>query len=387
MEAVRGRVVRPGEVLEDAVVEWEDETLTYVGRPRPGDTEEREPGYILPGLIDLHSHGGGGSSFPDATSIDEVARAVLEHRRNGTTVLCATATTMELDRMEFVLGLLAEGCRQDLVECIEIEGPFLSRERCGAQNPMYLLAPDVEAANRLIDAAQGYAWSMAVAPELDGAEVLVEHLASRGVVPAWAHTNADSTTARRLNEIAVAALRHHGKAVTDRPVATHLFNAMRELSHRAPGPVIEYLSAAGRGLGIVELIADGVHLSNDLVRDVVEILGPEPVVLITDSMAAAGMPDGTYELGGLLVHVTKGVARLRGGNLAGGTSRLIDNVRNCVNAGVPLADAVCMASTTPASVLGRTDVGVLRQGCRADVVVANEALLVERVYRRGLLVQ
>ncbi len=387
MEAVRGRVVVPGEVLEDAVVEWDGETLTYVGPPRPGDVAEREYGYILPGLIDLHSHGGGGSSFPDATSLGEVARAVAEHRRNGTTVLCATATTMELDRMEFVLDLLAQGCSEDLVECIEIEGPFLSRDRCGAQNPTYLRPPDIETADRLIDAGRGYVWSMAVAPELEGAEQLVEHLAQRGIVPAWAHTNADSTTARRLNDIAVAALDRHGAAVSNRPVATHLFNAMRELSHRAPGPVIEYLSAAGRGLAIVELIADGVHLSNDLVRDVVEILGPGPVVLITDSMAAAGMPDGTYELGGLLVHVTNSVARLRGGNLAGGTSRLIDNVRNCVNAGVPLADAVQMASATPASVLGRQDVGMLRAGCRGDVVVVNEALFVERVYRRGRLVE
>ncbi|MFT0847504.1 amidohydrolase family protein [Actinomycetaceae bacterium L2_0104] len=386
MEAVRGRVVVPGELLEDAVVEWDGETLSYVGAPRPGDSEEREAGYILPGLIDLHSHGGGGSSFPDATSLDEVARASAEHRRQGTTVLCATASTMELERMEFVLGLLADGCEQDLIECIEVEGPFLSRERCGAQNPIYLRAPDIEVADRLIDAARGHAWSMAVAPELEGASELVEHLAARGVVPAWAHTNADSTTARRLNEVAVNALRRHGKAATDKPVATHLFNAMRELSHRAPGPVIEYLSAGRRGCAVVELIADGVHLSNDLVRDVVEILGTEPIVLITDSMAAAGMPDGTYELGGLLVHVTNGVARLRGGNLAGGTSRLIDIVRNCVNGGVPLADAVAMASTTPASVLGRTDVGALQAGRRADVVVANEALYVERVYRRGQLV-
>lgn len=286
-----------------------------------------------------------------------------------------------------MLGLLAEGCTQDLVECVEIEGPFLSRERCGAQNPTYLRLPDIAAADRLIDAGRGFVWSMAVAPELVGAEELVEHLAGRGIVPAWAHTNTDSTTARRLNDLAVAALRRYGKAVSDKPVATHLFNAMRELSHRAPGPVIEYLSAAGRGLAVVELIADGVHLSNDLVRDVVEILGPGPVVLITDSMAAAGMPDGTYELGGLLVHVTNSVARLRGGNLAGGTCRLIDIVRNCVNAGVALADAVQMASTSPAEVLGRTDVGRLRAGCRADVVLLTEALNVKRVYRRGRAVE
>lgn len=227
---------------------------------------------------------------------------------------------------------------------------------------------------------------MAVAPELNGAEDLVAHLASRGVVPTWAHTNADSATARRVNDLAVEELRRHGKAVSERPVATHLFNAMREMTHRSPGAAIAYLAAARQGQAVVQLIADGVHLSDDMVHDVVEILGTESIALITDSMAAAGMPDGTYELGGLLVHVTNGVARLRGGNLAGGTSHLLDIVRNCVKAGVPLADAVTMATQTPARVLGRDDVGVLQAGKRADVVLVDETLRVEKVYRRGILV-
>ncbi len=386
METVRGRAVVAGVLEDDVVVAWEGERLSYVGPARPGDPEVREEGYILPGLIDLHSHGGGGASFPDATSIDDVERAAVEHLRGGTTVLCATMSTMELSRMEFALGLLARACEDDLVEAVEIEGPFLSRDRCGAQNSTYLLPPSIETADQLLDAARGRAWAMAVAPELNGAEELVEHLASRGVVPTWAHTNADSATARRVNSVAVEALRRHGKAVSEQPVATHLFNAMREMTHRSPGAAVAYLAAARQGDVVVELIADGVHLSNDMVHDVVGILGTESIALITDSMAAAGMPDGTYELGGLLVHVTNGVARLRGGNLAGGTSHLLDVVRNCVKAGVPLADAVTMASQTPARVLGRDDVGVLQQGKRADVVLVDEALQVERVYRRGVRV-
>lgn len=288
--------------------------------------------------------------------------------------------------MEFALGLLAQACEEDLIEAVEIEGPFLSRDRCGAQNATYLLPPNVETADLLLDAACGRAWAMAVAPELTGAEELVAHLASRGVVPTWAHTNADSATARRVNTMAVEELRRHGKAVSERPVATHLFNAMREMTHRSPGAAVAYLAAARKGEAVVQLIADGVHLSDDMVHDVVDILDTESIALITDSMAAAGMPDGTYELGGLLVHVTNGVARLRGGNLAGGTSRLLDVVRNCVKAGVSLADAVTMASQTPARVLGRDDVGVLQEGRRADVLLVDKALQVERVYRRGVLV-
>ncbi|MFT3943524.1 MAG: amidohydrolase family protein [Ancrocorticia sp.] len=386
MESVRGRAVVAGVLEDDVVVAWEGERLSYVGPARPGDPQQREAGYILPGLVDLHCHGGGGESFPDATSLDEVGRAAAEHVRHGTTVLCATMSTMELSRMEFVLGLLAQACADDLIEAVEIEGPFLSRERCGAQNATYLLAPTIETADVLLDAAGGRAWAMAVAPELEGAEDLVVHLAARGVVPTWAHTNADSSTARRLNDLAFEALGRHGDAVSNKPIATHLFNAMRDMTHRSPGAATAYMAAACAGRGVVELIADGVHLSNDLVRDVVDIIGAESVALITDAMAAAGMPDGTYELGGLLVHVTNGVARLRGGNLAGGTSHLLDVVRNCVSAGVSLPDAVTMASRTPARVLGRDDVGVLQAGCRADVVVVDEMLHAQRVYRRGVLV-
>lgn len=386
MEVLRGRAVVGSQVWDDAVVAWESEHLTYVGPPRPGDPDIRQAGYILPGLIDLHCHGGGGESFPDATMRDEVAAAAMYHRQNGTTVLSAATSTMEFGRMEFVLGLLGQACEEDLIEGIEIEGPFLSRERCGSQNANYLLAPDPACAELLLDAAGGYAWAMAVAPELEGAADLVECLARRGVLPAWAHTNADSTIARRMNDLACTLLADHGKAPLDHPVVDHLFNAMREMNHRAPGPVMEYMAAARLNRATVEIIADGVHLSNELVRDVVEILGPDSIALVTDAMAAAGMPDGTYELGGLLVHVTNGVARLRGGNLAGGTRCLMDIVRNVVTCGVDLATAVEMATRTPARVLGRTDVGELREGMRADVLLVSPELEVERVYRRGRIV-
>lgn len=386
MGAIRGSIVLPDGILQDGTVEWEGNRFTRVARSSgPG---ERLEGYILPGLVDIHCHGGGGVSFPDATREDEVRTAVMEHRRAGTTGLGAASSTMDLERMEFVLELLSLACDDDLVEAVEIEGPFLSRERCGSQNPLYLLAPDVEVADRLIEAAGGHAWGMTIAPELEGAEELVRHLAARGVVPTWGHTNSDDETARRLNEVAVEALRASGASPTSyRPVANHLFNAMRELAHRAPGPAAEYLAAAHRGDAVVELIGDGIHVAINLVRTTAELIGPDAMVLVTDSMAAAGMPDGTYELSGLLVHVTNGVARLRGGNLAGGTSHLIDVVRTTVRAGVPLHEAVRMASMTPANVIGRTDLGRIEVGCRADLVWVDEDLNVREVIRAGEPVQ
>lgn len=384
METIRGRIVTPGGVVENGVIEWDGASFTRVaGEGEPCEAD----GYIIPGLVDIHCHGGGGVSFPDVTREEDIETGVMEHRRAGTTALGAASSTMDLERMEFVLTLLGKACENDLVEAIEIEGPFLSRDRCGSQNPVFLMKPDIDIADRLIDAAGGHAWAMTVAPELEGARELVEHLVWRGVVPTWGHTNCDDETARELNEVAVAAMALPGSELVGlRPVANHLFNAMRELGHRAPGPAGEYLAAAHRGEAVVALIGDGVHVAINLVRTVAELLGPEAMVLVTDSMAAAGMPDGTYELSGLLVHVTNGVARLRGGNLAGGTAHLIDVVRATVNSGVDLSAAVQMASRTPADVIGRPDLGRIEVGARADFVKVDADLQVLEVYRAGKLV-
>ncbi|MBS5749183.1 MULTISPECIES: N-acetylglucosamine-6-phosphate deacetylase [Actinotignum] len=333
---------------------------------------------ILPGLVDEHCHGGGGASFPDAEDSAEVAQAAGEHLAHGTTSVAAALTTLSVERMEAGASLMADAVEDGTLAAILIEGPFLSSERAGAQNPAYLESPSVEIATRLLDAARGHAWGMTLAPELSGASEVVDLLLERGVVPTWGHTHAEAGPARELQERAVA-----GGAI---PVATHLFNAMRELRHRAPGPVAEYLAAARRGSCVVELIGDGVHISSELVRNVVEIVGPENIALITDAMAAAGMADGTYELGGLRVHVTDGQARLRGGNLAGGTSHLLDIVRTVVGAGVELNDAVTMASATPARVMGLDDRGALEVGKRADLLVVDEELRPRRVYRAGKLV-
>ncbi|MCF2706613.1 amidohydrolase family protein [Arcanobacterium haemolyticum] len=379
VETIRGRVVFPGEI-SNAEVGWTNGTISRIDAL---DSDARLPaGYIIPGLVDIHCHGGGGTSFPDALNIGDIEKAAREHMSHGTTRLSAASSTMDIERMEYVLALLADACDAGIIDAIEIEGPFLSPERSGAQNPTYLQRPDKGIADRLIDATRGYAWAMTLAPELDGVRELVDHITTRGILPTWGHTNADSHVARDLHQYARQRL-DHAPVRSRRQVAVHLFNAMRQMNHRAPGPVFEYIAAARAGDLVVELIGDGTHLSIDLVRSIIEILGPESVVLITDAMAAAGMPDGTYELSGLLVHVTNGIARLRGGNLAGGTSHLIDIVRTVVTAGIPLVDAVRMASTTPADVLGRSDLGRIAVGARADFVVVDDDLRPQRVIKDG----
>ena len=159
---------------------------------------------------------------------------------------------------------------------------------------------------------------------------------------------------------------------------------MRPLHHRDPGPIAACLAAAGRGEVVVELIGDGTHLADGTVRAVFDLVGPDAIALVTDAMAAAGMPDGTYDLGPMRVRVADGVARLAEGDaIAGGTGHLLDVVRRAVGAGVPLAAAVRSATLTPAGVLGRHDVGALEPGRRADVVVVDAALTPLAVLRAG----
>jgi N-acetylglucosamine-6-phosphate deacetylase len=162
---------------------------------------------------------------------------------------------------------------------------------------------------------------------------------------------------------------------------------MRPLTHRDPGPIPELLAAAGRGDIVVELIGDGTHVDPDMVRSIFELVGAQNVALVTDAMAAAGMPDGAYRLGSLQVTVTDGVARLtEGGAIAGGTAHLLDVLRTTVAGGVPLLDAVLSASTTPATVLGDPRIGALQAGCRADVVLTDQDLSVVQVLRAGTVV-
>ena len=212
---------------------------------------------------------------------------------------------------------------------------------------------------------------MTWAPERPGGDAVPAALAAVGAVGALGHTDADYATATRALE-AVAALGVRGGL----PLATHLFNGMPPLLSRAPGPVGAAIAAAGRGDAVLEVIADGVHLDGGTVQLLFDTVGPDHVALVSDAMAASGLPDGAYTLGGLDVTVSGRAARLTGnGSLAGGVSTLLDQVRWLVrDLGIPLADAVRAASATPARALALPGVGSLAAGQRADVVVVDAGL-------------
>jgi N-acetylglucosamine-6-phosphate deacetylase len=385
-----GRVVTDTGVVDDGVVAFADARIAYAGPASGFDSSgwTLEDGFgadttLLPGLVDLHCHGAYGGDFA-AGDAAAARRAVDFLHRNGTTTLLASTVTAPrndlLNAVSVLAGLAAEG----LIAGIHAEGPFLSEIRCGAQDPRHLLDPDPAFARELIDAAGGALRSMTYAPELPGAEELVELLSALGVIPSLGHTNCDPATAAASLRQARRAL-ESASGPSRRPTVTHLFNGMAPMHHRQPGPVPGCLRTAADGGAALELIADNTHLHPETVLSVFGLVGYGNICLVTDSMAAAGLTDGVYQLGPAEVEVAAGVASIRStGSLAGGTATLLDVVRNTVAAGVRLESAVASASTVPASILGLgEETGALRHGLRADVVVATAALEVQAVLRQG----
>ena len=382
-----GRVVTPEGVLSPGWIRVAGDLIDAVG---PGAaTQPLPPGlpvtelhghWVLPGFVDMHVHGGGGASFT-AGPADDARRAAAFHRGHGSTTIVASLVTAPLADLQTRAAMLAALAEQGVIAGIHLEGPFLSAARCGAQDPRHMLAPDVAAFERLHAAAAGHLRVITIAPELPGAVGLIKAAARVGVTAAVGHTDATAD----LTSAAVEAGATH---------ATHLFNGMRPLHHREPG---------GRALldreeVTCEVIADGVHLHDTVIRLAARAAGPAWLVLITDAMAAAGMPDGSYRLGSMRVDVAGGVARLarggepgttgasagRDGSIAGSTATMADVVRHAVAAGLPVTAVAAAASTTPARVLGLGDrTGALRAGLDADLVVCDQEFRLRAVMRRG----
>ncbi|WP_442853338.1 N-acetylglucosamine-6-phosphate deacetylase [Arthrobacter sp. UNC362MFTsu5.1] len=386
-----GAVLTGGLALDDAVVAVADGHIAYVGQREGLDEaalsglEELElpPGsMILPGLVDLHCHGAAGGDFPTGNA--GPARTAVDFLHgSGTTTLLASLVTASREDLLRGLANLRPLADEGLIAGIHAEGPFLSRSRCGAQDPRFLRDPDPGLLEEILEAAGGHLRTMTYAPELPGAVDLVRTLVQHGVTPSLGHTDADSgISAASLTEAAeLMAAGVRGS----RPTVTHLFNGMPPLHHRNPGPVAACLRLAAAGTVAVELIADGAHLDPDTVRMVFELVGAGNVVLVTDSMAATGLPDGDYELGPAAVAVRGAEARLASnGSLAGGTATLLDVVRRTIAAGVAPAAAVQAASAVPAAIIGRQhEIGSLRAGLRADVVAVDRDFRPVLVLREG----
>jgi N-acetylglucosamine-6-phosphate deacetylase len=354
-------VVTADGLLEPGWVSVADGRISAVGQGR-ADRSDLHGSVIVPGFVDIHCHGGGGASF-DSGDPEECARAAAFHRARGTTTLVASLVTAAPDDLERRAAVLSELAGDGLVAGIHYEGPFLSAARKGAHDPALLRAPDPATVERLLKVPN--VAMMTIAPELDGGLDALRRVRDAGALAAVGHTDATYEVARA----AVGA---------GAQVATHLFNGMRPLHHREPGPILALLEAPDV---VLELIGDGTHLHPAIMAHVARTAGPGRTALVTDAIAAAGMADGDYELGGLGVEVREGVARLAGGGaIAGSTATAAAVFRRAVrDAGVPLAEAVRLAATTPAALLGLTDRGAVAPGLRADLLVLDEDLTVRKV--------
>jgi N-acetylglucosamine-6-phosphate deacetylase len=379
--ALAGRLVTASGILDEGVLEVRpDGTIGYVGpasgwsgsAPQPVDT-------IAPGFIDIHCHGGGGHSVTSHDP-DEVAAVAAHHLSRGTTSMLASLVSAPPSDLVAAISAIASvvATTSPVLGC-HVEGPFLDRAHRGAHDPSQLRLPGSDELGTWLaagvdDAGRPTVRMVTLAPELPGAAAAVELLERSGVVVGLGHTGADAAV---FGE-ALRSLR--------RPLVTHLFNGMEPLHHRRPGPVAASLDALARGATHVELIADGVHLADETVHLVFSVDPGRHVVLVSDAMAAAGMPDGDFELGPVRVRVADGRAWTRTDppSLAGGTSHVADLVRRCVvQVGIDPVAAVAAATSTPAALLGLDDRGRLATGLRADLVALDRDWEVRRVMREG----
>lgn len=324
-------------------------------------------GCLAPGFVDIHGHGGGGAAYDAGVEGILAGRAL--HRSHGTTRAVVSLVTATIDELAARVALVADLCDADpTILGSHLEGPFLDPGHKGAHTESLLRAPDAASVDRLLEAGRGTIRQVTLAPELPGAFEAIAQFTAAGVAVAVGHTAADAATTRRAFDAGATLL-------------THAFNAMPGIHHRAPGPVV---AALRDDRVTLEVVADGVHVDLELVATLFAASGHR-IALITDAMAAAGAADGRYQLGGLAVRVTDGVARLEeGGTIAGSTLTQDAALRNVVGAGVPFADAVAALTEIPARAVGRPDLGRLDPGSPADAVLLDAGLHVRRVWVAGV---
>jgi N-acetylglucosamine-6-phosphate deacetylase len=379
-----GRAFTPREEIADAGILIRDGVIEAVG-PRAGmqlpagAVEIREPDAIAaPGFVDVHIHGAGGHDVMEgaAEALDAVAGMVA---RRGTTSFVATTVTASPEETcrsaegiaRYIAGQKERRGTSGRAEILGIhfEGPFLSPARRGVHPPEWLRLPSAELLEKFLAAAGGMGRIITLAPELLGAGPCIAAARQAGMAVAIGHTDATYEQA----QAAIARGAHHG---------THVYNAMRPFTHRDSGVIGAVLTAPEV---TAELIADGVHVDEGAMRLLLAAKGAERVILVSDGIAATGMPDGNYTLGTIEVTVSGGVCRNAEGTLAGSTLTLDRALRNIMALGVPLGDALRMLTVNPAKLVGLEGrKGALREGADADIVLLDAGLQLRRVFARGV---
>lgn len=358
-----GRFVRGGFSVENG-------RFAHVLEDVPGPAEDLDGALVIPGLVDIHVHGCAGADFSDGDYAGLVRMARYLARR-GVTSYAPASMTLPYDALDKAFHAAARLRREGLADGarlmgIQMEGPFLSREKRGSQNPAYLRLPDWDRFLQLYDAAEGLLRIVDVAPELPGA-VEFTRRASEKCRVSVAHTAAGYDQAAAVFDAGATHL-------------THLFNAMSGIHHRHPGPIG---AASERENVTAELICDGIHVHPSAVRMAFRLF-PGRICLISDALRCCGMADGSYSLGGQEILLSGGVARLTGGAIAGSAADLYQCMRRAVSFGIPREQAVWAATALPARVIGReSETGAIADGRAADFVICGGELEPEAVYLGG----
>lgn len=365
-------VVTGRDVLRPGWVEVGGSVITAVGAGMPANRITHNLGAvtIVPGFVDTHVHGGGGFDFSAATLAATSTVADL-HRRHGTTRLIASLVSADPGDLLRQVSTLAEYVQSDLIAGVHLEGPWLAQSRCGAHNAAVLRNPAPEEVGQLLAAGRGTIRMITLAPELPGAIDTINRIVDAGAVAAVGHT--DASYRETVAAIAAGAT-----------VGTHLFNAMRPIHHREPGPVVALLEDPRV---TVEFIGDDVHVSSALYRHV-NSFGIQRVSLITDAMSACGVGDGTYRLGSLDVEVCNDIARVAGTETIAGSTATMDRAfrysvaHSGLDTDAALLLAVQQTSVNPARALSLPG-SSLGQGEAADLVILDSNLHVQDVLCGG----
>jgi len=353
----------------------EGDTIAATGhgsRPAADTAVDAEGNWLVPGFIDLHSHGAGGHSYDNGT--DEIIAALATHRAHGTTRSLISLVANPLASLRASLTMIADLADSDpLILGSHLEGPFLAPDRRGAHNPDFLLTPEPHGVEQLIGAARGTLRQLTIAPELPNAFEAIDVLVELGVVVAVGHTEATFELTREAFDRGARML-------------THAFNAMPGIHHRMPGPVV---AAFEDERVTLELILDGEHVHPDVAAMAFHS-APGRIALVTDAMAAAGSVDGDYRLGSLNVTVLDGLAVLSGTHTIAGSTLTQDAALRCAieRSGIAAQQAVEALTLTPARALGLEHRhGLLAPGFAADAVLLDHGWHVQRVWANGVALE
>ena len=381
MQIINGKTYIDGEFVEGVAVNVEGEKIESVGEAKAsGEIIDASGCYVVPGFIDLHFHGCVGADLCDG-KVESIQRMAEFQASKGTTSICPATMTFSEEILTPIMQSVksfveAQRAGETPKKCanfigVNMEGPYISPSKVGAQNPAYVHAGAVEEFACLNEASGNMIKLVDVAPEVEGNIDFIRQVKAQGTRVSIAHTCANYDETKEAFSAGARQM-------------THLFNAMNPIHHRNPGPIV---AAEEDERVMAELICDGIHSHPAIIRMAFKLFGDDRIILISDTMRACGLEDGTYDLGGQDVKVEGSLATIADGSIAGSVTCLPDCLRYAVKtAGIPLESAIKCATENPARALGlEGKIGAIKEGLFADILVLNDDLALKSVIIRGMV--